>query len=378
MMTRMASSLRASLVIAVVATVWGAGRNADADGNHAWNPKSAATYLDSRAAWWMRWPGAARDHETFCISCHTALAYGLARPSLRSALGETGPSPNEIRLVENVSKRVRLWNDVQPYYGGSNANQSRGTEAVLNALILGNYGANTGKPSAETKHAFDNLWALQQTAGESRGAWQWIQFNNEPWEAHDSQYYGAALAAFAVGEVEGYRSAPEIQNRLQLLSDYLNREFAKQSPLNQAVVLWASVHWPGLLPADRRDALVHDLMNRQQPDGGWSIASLVWTWRDWSFTSLAKLWVHSEATPLHPKSDGYATGLIALALEQSGIRRQDPHIQNARAWLVRNQNHAEGRWPAYSPNGKRDHAEGQGLFLNDAATAYAVLALTAE
>ena len=377
-MTQLASSLRTLLVVALASTVWGAARDARTDGSLAWNPKSAAAYLDGRASWWMRWPGAARDHGTFCISCHTALAYGLARPRLRFALGETRLSPNEVRLVENVGKRVRLWNDVQPYYGGGNANRSRGTESVLNALILANYEAGTGKLSTETKRAFDNLWALQQTAGESRGAWEWIQFNNEPWEAHDSPYFGAALAALAVGAPEGYRSAPEIQNRLQMLNEYLNRDFAKQSPLNQAVVLWASVEWPGLLAADRRDTLVHDLMNRQQADGGWSLASLVWTWRTWSFTSLAKLWIHSEATPLHPKSDGYATGLIAFALEQSGVRREDPRLQRARAWLVRNQDQTEGRWPAYSPNAKRDHEKGEGLFMNDAATAFAVLALTTE
>src|SRR6266576_3052421 len=30
----------------------------------SWDQKAAATYLDRRAAWWMEWPKAARDHET--------------------------------------------------------------------------------------------------------------------------------------------------------------------------------------------------------------------------------------------------------------------------------------------------------------------------
>src|SRR5215467_4758133 len=67
-----------------------------------WDQKAAAAYLDQRQSWWMEWPKAARDHETFCISCHTAVPYALARPALRAARGEAAPSANERRLLENV------------------------------------------------------------------------------------------------------------------------------------------------------------------------------------------------------------------------------------------------------------------------------------
>jgi hypothetical protein len=40
--------------------------------SNTWDPKTAAAYLDYRAGWWMEWTGSARDHDTFCISCHTA------------------------------------------------------------------------------------------------------------------------------------------------------------------------------------------------------------------------------------------------------------------------------------------------------------------
>src|SRR6266567_7171118 len=83
-----------------------------------WNAKSAAAYLDQRAGWWSGWKSAARDHDTFCISCHTALPYALARPALRGILGEQGPSVNELKLLDNVRKRVRLGSEVQPFYAG--------------------------------------------------------------------------------------------------------------------------------------------------------------------------------------------------------------------------------------------------------------------
>jgi hypothetical protein len=69
---------------------------------------------------WMSRPHAPRDHQTFCVSCHTALPYALARPTLRAVLGELTPSPIERRLLDNVITRVRLWEEVEPYYvGGS-------------------------------------------------------------------------------------------------------------------------------------------------------------------------------------------------------------------------------------------------------------------
>ena len=342
----------------------------------SWNPRAAADYLDGRFEWWTTWSGAARDHNTYCVSCHTVLAYSLARPSLRSAMGEIAPSANERRCLENVTKRVRLWKEVKPYYTGKDASPSRNTEAVLNALILATRDARSGDLSDDAHIALSNMWASQLSSGITKGAWEWIQFDNEPWEAHDSLYYGAALAALAAGAAPGrYRAAPEVQDRTEWLRAYLNREFPRQSPLNQAVVLWASVDWPDLITADRRAALTNELLRKQQADGGWSLASLLWTWRDWSFASLVKL-ARSEATPLSPRSDGYATGLVTLALERSGVSLEESHIRRARAWLVANQ--TDGHWPAYSPNGKRNHSRGDGLFMTDAATAYAVLALMAK
>src|ERR1700747_3192221 len=83
-----------------------------------WNPKAAAQYLDRRQVNWIAWPSSARDHGTFCVSCHTVLPYVLSRPALRSALAEQGSSDVERKIVENVAERVRLWSEIGPYYGG--------------------------------------------------------------------------------------------------------------------------------------------------------------------------------------------------------------------------------------------------------------------
>src|SRR5260370_37736024 len=104
----------------------------------SWDQKAAAAYLDQRVAWWMEWPKAARDHETFCVSCHTAVPYALSRPALRKSLDEAAPSANERRLLDNVTKRVRLCKESAPFSSYADPGmyktvESRGPESVLNA-----------------------------------------------------------------------------------------------------------------------------------------------------------------------------------------------------------------------------------------------------
>jgi squalene-hopene/tetraprenyl-beta-curcumene cyclase len=345
-----------------------------------WDQKAAAAYLDQRAGWWMGWQRAARDHDTFCVSCHTAVPYVMSRPALRTALSEQNLSPNERKLLDNVTKRVRLWKEVAPFYtdadrGAYKSVESRGTESVLNALILAshdasndaNKGAQRGHLSDDTRAAFENMWAEQQTAGDQKGAWLWLRFKNEPWEADDSDFYGAALAAIAAGTApENYRARPEIQDNLKMLSEYLKRESAAQTSSNRAVLLWASAKVPGLIEPERQKAIISELLSKQQPDGGWSL------------TSMAGDWKRHDGTPQEALSDGYATGLITFALQQAGISRENVQLKRGLAWLTANQNRTEGYWLAYSLNNNEEHhvSPDTARFMKDAATAYAVLALS--
>jgi squalene-hopene/tetraprenyl-beta-curcumene cyclase len=342
---------------------------------NSWDPTAAAAYLDQRASWWMEWPKAARDHETFCISCHTAVPYVLSRPALRHALAEQAPSANERRLLDNVTKRVRLWSQVAPFYsdadrGAYKTVESRGTESVLNALVLATNDAQGGKLSElsnDTRTALHNMWAEQQTTGDNAGAWSWLRFRNEPWEADDSDFYGATLAAVAAGTApQRYIANPEIENNLKLLRAYLNRHSAAQTAVNRAALLWASAKVPTLLDQEQRKAIISELLAKQRSDGGWSLASLVGGWK------------RADGTPQEMKSDGYATGFITFVLQQAGVPREHPQLQQGLAWLAANQSKPEGFWLSYSLNKNEAHhlSPGTARFMNDAATAYAVLALT--
>jgi squalene-hopene/tetraprenyl-beta-curcumene cyclase len=330
----------------------------------------------------MGWKEAARDHGTFCVSCHTAVPYALARPALRKALAEPTPTDNERLLLENVAKRVRIWKEIAPVYndkedGPNKGAESRATEAVLMAFILANNDAQTGKLSDDARTAFDNLWALQQTTGDNKGAWLWQLFDLNPWEGKISPYYGATLAAIAVGTApENYRSTPEIQNNLKMLRDYLGREYAAQPTINRVTLLWASAKFPGLLSPGRQKSIIDEVLSKQQADGGWSLFPLARTWRDWGPSSLLGRWKRGDGTLQELGSDGLATGLIVFVLPQAGVPRDNIQLKQGRAWLVRNQNKPEGLWLAASLNKRREPSSNVGRFMSDAATAFAVLALT--
>jgi squalene-hopene/tetraprenyl-beta-curcumene cyclase len=340
-----------------------------ASSSPAWNARAAAAYLDSRQEWWLGWPNAARDHNTACVSCHTALPYALARPALRAELREADLPTPERKLLDNVVTRVRLWKEVEPFYpdqtrGLPKTSESRGTEAVLNALILATRDAQSGTFASDTQQAFDNFWALQFTAGDMKGAWAWLNFHNEPWEASGSPYFGAALAAVAIGTAPGdYATRADIQDRTKSLRDYLRRGIESESLFNRLMALWACGKLPGLLEAGPRQAIVDAAFGKQQEDGGWT-------------TSALAPWKRQDGTALDITSDGFATGVITFVLQQAGTPRTEPHVRKGLAWLVQHQQPTTGMWTAASVNKQRDPSTDVGKFMSDAATAYAVLALT--
>ncbi len=334
-----------------------------------WDRVAAADYLDGRQAWWLTWSVAARDHDTACLSCHTSLPYALARPALRTALGEGGPTAPEAKLLGDVRKRVELWNEVDPYYpdqtvGLPKTSESRGTEAIMNALVLASRDAHEGRLTGETRRAFENLWKLQFTRGEGTGAWAWLYFDLAPWESEGAAYFGAALAAVAVGVApDDYAASPEIQEPLALLRAYLLEDFEGRSPLDRVMLLWAAAELSDLVTREQRRSIVDDVIRLQNSDGGWGLASL-------------GQWEGQGGFAPAPESDGYATGLIAFVLQKAGVLPAQDNLRRALAWLAQNQDRASGRWPATSLNRERDPASDRGLFMADAATAFAVLALT--
>jgi squalene-hopene/tetraprenyl-beta-curcumene cyclase len=343
----------------------------------AWNPRATAKYLDGRADWWLGWSGAARGQGTACLSCHTAMPFALARPALGEHLGEKEASPAEKRLLASLKKRVDNWdrivadsssdkNPFLPFYAKHMKPPSLGTESVLNALVLVNHDARRGSGSlgAETRKALTHLWEQQQ----ENGAWRWLDFGLNPWEK-DGGYYGASLAAVAVGTAgKSYYTRPDVQPKVAALKKFLQTQSSGQPLHHRVVSLWASSRLPGALTDQDKKKLVDEVLGAQEADGGWSLSKL-----GMKRTGKGD-WKAHGVYPEGEASDGYATGLVVLALKRAPLAADDPKLHKGIAWLVTRQK--EGTWPASYLNKQRDPQSNPGKFMRDAATAFAVLALT--
>jgi squalene-hopene/tetraprenyl-beta-curcumene cyclase len=244
--------------------------------------------------------------------------------------------------------------------------ESRGTEAVINALILARDDSTHGRthPSDALRTALGHLWKTQATEGNDSGSWEWLNFGLEPWEADGSRPFGAALAAIAVGTAPGYLSSRLDENEtrgIALLRDYLRRRFTEESLYNQICILEAAHSLEGLLSADQRREAVDQLLNLQHDDGGWALADLG------AFKRI-------DSSKQVRDSDGYATGLVLRTLHRSGMPSARPELAKALAWL-RTHQRPDGSWPGQSLNKERDPATMAGKLMTDAATAFAAMAI---
>lgn len=340
-----------------------------------WQIEAAGRYLDERQSAWFDFDGRGEGAmRTTCVSCHSVLPYLLARPALHRLRGESAPAKQETRLLAQTRLRVENWSKLDSdafglFYVGSDEKkqQSWGTEAVFNATILAfdDRDQRRSSPSETTRQAFTNLWATQAQGGEQRGSWNWLDFKEPPWGCHEARYFGAALAAIAVGTAPGYHTSggdAEMDRRVGLLRGYLRGQFATQNLHDRVWALWAATTLDGVLTDDEKKLLTEQALGMQRDDGGWALPSL-------------GPWIRNDGTPQETISDGYATGLILHVVQIAGVPKGDLRIAKGLAWLKANQS-AGGAWHCASVVKRRNPNSHVGKFMADAATAFAVLALS--
>jgi mono/diheme cytochrome c family protein len=365
------------IMLAAATATWAAAVSA-ADAGDLHRVRRALAYLDARQDAWSKFARAERGEgatKTTCVSCHTGLGYALARPALgRFTAGPetTALAAAEERRIGATTLRVEHWAELdEPEFGlmydsdDRKKAESRGTEAVLNALVLARADAARGQaePGAATRTALRHLWATQVKEGSDAGSWDWLNFGLAPWEAGGSRPFGAALAALAISSAPGYLKDldDEAARGAGLLRDYLRRRFAAGNLFNRLWIVLASTAVEGLLTADERRQVVDQLVALQRDDGGWALA----TFGDYK---------RVDRTPQATDSDGYATGLALHVLLRTGPPAGRPELDRGFAWLRSHQQN-DGSWPGRSVNKERDPATFIGKLMTDAATAVSAQAL---
>lgn len=371
-MNRRSFATGAVFAVAIIASL-----SSRAEDPTEWKKTEAGQALDARCKQWFEYSTADRGQgatKTSCVCCHTVVPFALARPAVRKAAGEAEPNELEKKLLAQIRLRVEGWADLDTpayrlMYWSTEAKkkQSRGTEAVLNALVLSANDRNRGatSPGEVTKTAFVHLWATQIPDGANKGSWDWLDFGLEPWESKGARYYGAALAAVAIATAPGYYTAggdAVLDAKVNLLRGYLKSQFDSQPIYNRVWALWATIALDGILTQTQRSDLIAELFNKQRADGGWSLSAL-------------GTYVRRDDTPQVVDSDGYASGLILHVLQIGGYSTGDSKVAKGLKWLRANQA-ITGEWKAHSLNEDRDLSTHEGKFMSDAATAFAVLALS--
>ena len=297
----------------------------------AFSLENATRFLDQASLDWTK--------SRKCFTCHTNYSYLIARPTVSAAA--TAHQQVRNALEEMVEKR---WETSGPRWDA---------EVVMSAAVLAmNDAATSGKLHATTRKALDRMWTLQR----EDGGFDWLKCGWPPMESDDD--YGIAIAALAAGAApDEYGKIKAARAGVQKLRDYLR---ANPPPTlhHTAMLIWADSHGTELLTAAQHQDAINKLLKLQQPDGGWSFATLGnWERADGS----------EQDTNL---SDGYGTGFVVFVLRRAGIASDDERLKRGVSWLKQHQRES-GRWYSRSLNKDNHH------FISHAGTAFAVMAIQA-
>lgn len=297
------------------------------------DPQKATALLDDVALKWTR--------QNKCATCHTNVSYLMVRPLLGAGGSE---ATQEIR--QTLKQYAITAKDGPPEL------VSFFIAPIASALAV-NDGLGGGALDPDTRELLDYLWTTQ----ESDGGWKYTTNHMLPFLERDF-YYVTLLMALAVGYAPDtyYESANAKAGFARLKFFIRNRP--PETLHDKAVLLWASVRTPGVISSEQQAAYERALLRSQQEDGGWTLPSL-------------GNWPRHDGAPNDPNglSDGYATGLVTMALCQRGRTERDASVRRAIKWLQSHQR-ASGRWYTRSTYSDRFRN-----YVSNMGTAYALMAI---
>ena len=279
-----------------------------------------------------------------CISCHTN-GWGLAAQPIidpRSNEVVDGRTFAQQYLTKSIDGDAKLHNQ----YGSIEG-------MVATTAFLAMSDARSGKEIHQaTRKGLDNAWELLDESG----TWEkWLQCNWPPFES-DAEF-GPTLMLVALGELREIANLKSQDiNAAKRLSNYLQ----DNPPLSlhaKAMRLWAGNSWPNLIREQDRSAWQQELLDAQDADGGWSMASLA-----------GPAWKRDGGEGQTTTSEAYSTAFVTYVLLETGLAPQNAATDEGLHWLREHQREG-GDWFTRSPRRDGKH------YISRAATAFALMAL---
>ena len=310
---------------------------ADEPVRERFSAEQAARYLDNASLAWQK--------RRNCVTCHTNMAYLMARPALSSVLKDSG----EVReLFESYF--LERWEK------GKKTPREAYNPVVVGTGLAFNDAQSSGELSDTTRGALDMMWTTQR----DDGGWAWPKCGWAPMEVDD--HFGVTLAALVVGIAPGqYSESDAARAGMAKVRHYLRNNPAP-SLHHRLMLAWASLRAEGLLDDSERKEILEDVLSKQLPDGGWATPAFLVDWEEYR---------RKDDKPHDPDtSDAYGTGLAIVFAREMGIPANDERIRKGVKWLKSNQRKS-GKWFTRSPAKDSKH------YITNTGTAYAVLALQA-
>lgn len=291
----------------------------------------ATKFLNTAAVKWAE--------KNKCATCHTIASYLMVEPSLAPDVDKEKTKYIRAQIISYFNENKHL--PQNGFQFGAAASAFAVNDALTGAVMTN-----------ETRDLFEFVWKTQN----EDGSLPYSTHNLLPFPGRDRRYVEILLALGAGFLPKEYTSSPVPAAGISRLQHYIRQNFPEKLH-DQALLLWASARTSGLLTRAEADRIRSALVRRQNADGGWTLPAL-------------GRWPRLDGPPNDPRgpSDGYATGLVTLALCESGNRTSRP-VTRALAWLDHNQR-VSGRW--YTRSLYSDRFKG---YLSTMATSYAMMAL---
>ncbi len=272
-----------------------------------------------------------------CVSCHHA---ALIVWSMREAR-QRGYSVDQPVLAELTTWVAKSGDGRTSLPRPTGIPKALNVKPVWFALALGA----DPKPDAESQEGLKRLLKTVKDDQTESGSWAaWPETRPPIFGPSDESM--TALATLALLPAADADDAAKQARDKAIAWLTARKTDGDAQSIAMRLILWSRL----ARPATEREALVQQVKDRQNADGGWSQAK-----------DMA--------------SDAWATGQALYALAQAGLKPEEPAIARGQAFLLKSQR-ADGSWPMTSRPTKPSSKGAESLMpITGAGSAWGVLGL---